>query len=151
MSYLKIPFSISNDGFLVRNDDYNLIQSRLRVFVLSGAGKFQILPSPGISSIWLKLTTMGQTSKLCMKGVLSEDERKKLENVIKSEVNYWLKELKIDVYKVVVLGDDKEPNGIAFYVKGSEYKYYFEFTNNYINRKRIIGNWSIKEIHNVTI
>jgi hypothetical protein len=150
MALLKIPLSINSEGFFVRNNSENYLAARIKIFVLSGASKFMILPSPGISTLWQQLVTIGTTSKFCGKDVFPENERYKLEMIIKNEINDWIQEFEEEILHVSIVGDDQEPNGIAFRTIESEYKYSIEFVK-IKDRKNdnFIGNWRIREKINV--
>jgi hypothetical protein len=154
MSVLKLPLRINSSGALERSPTYDdYIQTRLRIFILSGTGKYLLLPSPGISALWLKLTTIGPTSKFCYKDVLPENERRNIEDIIRKEANLWL-EMGLDDYsdmieEVKILGDETNANGIVFRTKEFEFAYFFEFAmpGKGLNRTAV-GNWNIKELIN---
>lgn len=151
MAVLKLPFSISGSGFFDRakyNDEFLL--TRLRIFVLSGSGKFLVLPSPGISLLWQQLITIGPTSKLRSKSIFPESDRQKLEFSIRNEANYWLKESDNVINKVEIIGDDSTPNGIKFTTGEFEFIFSFIFAMpGETLHKNSIGNWNIMEKVNV--
>jgi hypothetical protein len=151
MAVLRLPFSISGNGFFDRsknNDEFLL--TRLRIFVLSGSGKYLVLPSPGISLLWQQLITIGPTSKLRSKNILPENDRQKLEYSIRNEANIWLKESDNVINKVEIIGDDNTQNGIKFLTKEFEFIFSFIFAMpGEMMHKNSIGNWNIMEKINV--
>lgn len=151
MAVLKLPFSISNSGFFDRskfNDEFLL--TRLRIFVLSGSGRFLVLPSPGVSLLWQQLITIGPTSKLRSKNIFPESDRQRLESSIRNEANYWLKDSGNFISKVEIIGDDSNPNGIKFTTEGFEFIFSFVFAlPGETLHKNSIGNWNIMEKVNV--
>jgi len=154
MAYLKLPLSINKDGvFELSTSKNDFIKSRLRIFVLSGSGRYLYLPSLGIASLWNKLTILGKNTKFTNKDVFPEDERKKLELLIREEVNNWLSienNFFDKIISVKIVGDTKTNNGIIFKFVDNEYIFEFIFEN-YNSKKNYnkIGNWIIQESINV--
>ncbi len=151
MAVLKLPFSISGSGFFDRskyNDEFLL--TRLRIFVLSGSGRFLVLPSPGISMLWQQLITIGPTSRLRSKNIFPENERQILERSIRNEANFWLKDSGNNISRVEIVGDDNNQNGIKFTTEGFEFIFSFVFAMpGETLHKNSIGNWNIMEKVNV--
>lgn len=162
MPVLHLPLQIIESGtLLMASDDRDYMQSRIRMFVLSGCSKYLTLPSPGIAMLWTKITTIGPESSLLGKDVFTEKDRNQLEKVILNEVNLWLGSTG-DIRSVEILGEkleDKENknkqekkklhNGIKFTTRHSEFIYTFEFR--YSGQKATglsIGNWNINEMVN---
>jgi len=150
MAFLRLPLELNSAGAFERSathEDY--LQTRLRVFILSGASKYLLLPSPGISSLWLQLTTIGPTSKFCGKDVFPENERRQLEDTIKKEANIWL-EGNEEITDVTIFGDGTVPNGILFRTAELEFSFTFEFAMPGMGRQKgTLGNWNIREHVNV--
>ncbi len=151
MAVLRLPFSITDSGFFERaknNDEYML--TRLRVFVLSGAGKYLVLPSPGISVLWHQLITIGPTAKLRSKSIFPDNERQKMEYTIRDEANLWLKESGNSIRRVEIIGDDSTANGIKFVTDEFEFIFSFIFVlPGEALHRNAIGNWNIMEKVNV--
>lgn len=154
MAYLKLPITINRDGvFELSASKNDFIMSRLKIFVLSGSGHYLYLPSKGIAALWLKLSVLGKNTRFTNKDVFPEDERKKLEQVIKDEVNNWFtmeNNFFDEIISVKIVGDKDTKNGIIF--KFEENEFIFEFTfENYNSSKTLskIGNWVIRESVNV--
>lgn len=151
MAVLRLPFSISGSGFFDRsknNDEFLL--TRLRIFVLSGSGKYLVLPSPGISLLWQQLITIGPSSKLRSKNILPENDRQKLEFSIKNEANIWLRDSDNVINKVEIIGEEGTPNGIKFLTKEFEFIFSFVFAlPGETLYRNSIGNWNIMEKINV--
>ncbi len=151
MALLKLPLSISTGGFFEQSSiDEDYLGARLKVFILSGAGRYLVLPSPGIKILWMQLSTIGPTSKFCNKDVFPESERRKLEEAIKREANSWLKIGNNVIKEVKILGNDTTANGIKFMTEGFEFIFTFEFAM--VGKGLLsdsIGNWNIMERVNV--
>jgi hypothetical protein len=146
MAYLKLPLSITFDGFFRRTElDTELLQ-RIKFFVVSGISKFILLPSKGISTLWMHLLTMGQTAKFCSNNIFPEEERNILEEKIKVEINEWLKLDNVKINEVKVIGDEHNPNGLRFKTRENEYIVTFEYERNDMdNSINLYGNWRITE------
>ena len=151
MALLKLPLRFSTGGFFEYSQiDEDYLGARLRVFILSGAGKYLILPSPGIRVMWQQLFTIGPSTKLCSKNVFPESERRFLEDAIKKEANIWLELGKDIIKQVTITGDDKTNNGIIFRTEGYEFVFTFEFAKPGKGlHKDAIGNWNVMERVNV--
>ncbi len=160
MAVLHLPLQITETGtLLMAVDDRDYMRSRIRMFILSGCSKYLTLPSPGIASLWTKITTIGPESSLLGKDVFTVSDRTRLEKKILAEVNIWLGTAG-DVRSLEILGDPLEGrkdknryekkkihNGIKFTTRNSEFIYTFEFR--YSGQKPTglpVGNWNIKEV-----
>ena len=125
MSLFHLPLSLSSQGLLERTTvEENIVGSRLRLFITSGAGEYLKLPSPGIRALWMQLYTMGVSSRFYY--VMEEQKRTELEKIIKGEVNLWLEDLAI-ITEVKLIGDEHEHNGIRFRTDSREYNYEFHY------------------------
>lgn len=151
MALLKLPLGLGSGGFFEHSTiDEDYLGARLRVFLLSGSGKYLILPSPGIKVLWIHLATIGPSSKLRSKNILPETKRRILEDSILSEANSWLQLGSKVIKDVEIIGDDKHPNGVVFYTEGFEFIFTLEFA---LPGKGLlkdsIGNWNVMEKVNV--
>jgi len=154
MAYLKLPLTINRDGvFDLSTSKNDFIMSRLKIFVLSGSGHYLYLPSSGIAALWLKLSVLGKNALFTNKDVFPEDERKKLELVIKDEANKWFSvdnNFFDEILSVKITGDKDNKNGIIFRFEDNEFIFEFTFENyNSGKTRNKIGNWVIRESVNV--
>ncbi len=154
MAYLKLPLTINRDGvFDLSTSKNDFIMSRLKIFVLSGSGHYLYLPSSGIAALWLKLSVLGKNALFTNKDVFPEDERKKLELVIKDEANKWFSvdnNFFDEILSVKITGDKDIKNGIIFRFEDNEFIFEFTFENyNSSKTRNKIGNWVIRESVNV--
>jgi len=154
MSFLKLPLSLNKSGIFELETNYeDYLISRLRIFILSGASRFLLLPSPGISTLWMKLTTLGASSRFCNKDVFPLQERINLEAAMLKEANLWLEadeSKNFEVIDVKIIGDDSTPNGIVFRFEEHQFTFTIEFVpSGRAVKKGNLGNWFIKESVNV--
>jgi len=150
MAFLHLPLTLAPTGVFERaKTEENIVGSRLRMFINSGAKEYLKLPSPGIRALWIQLYTMGVSSRFC--DVMHEDERRSLENIIRDEVNAWMGE-EIVVNDVKLAGDDREDNGIKFQTENKQFVFYFRFLpSNKAGGSLAVGPWSIIEaIHEIS-
>ncbi len=138
MALLHLPLTLTSAGTFERaGTDENIVDSRLRLFLLSGMGEYLRLPSPGVRALWIQLFTMGPSSRFC--DAIPEGERESLENTIKEELNLWLDGI-ATVYEVHLLGNEREENGIRFATESRDTTFHFRFA-----RPGMIGCWNIIE------
>lgn len=125
--------------------EHDILESRLRFFVLSGIGKYTHLPSPGIGHLWTYLYTMGGHSRFCLQSVLPEREREELQRQILNEATAWLEEISsTTLLSVKVVGDENTPNGLLFRTTDAEVKIIFEFALQGKGlRPDSIGSWNV--------
>jgi hypothetical protein len=144
MAVLHLPLSLTPIGIFERAaTEENIVGSRLRLFVLSGAGEYLKLPSPGIRAMWVQFYNMGMSSRFC--DIMEEDRRRSLEQIIKEEVNGWFKDI-ADIHDVKLLGDEREENGIKFRTENKEYIYTFKISRSEKGLKAgTVGPWNIIE------
>ncbi len=149
MAVLHIPLTLSPIGTFQRaSTEENIVGSRLRLFVLSGAGEYLKLPSPGIRAMWVQFYNMGMSARFC--DIMEEDKRRSLEQIIKNEVNNWFGDI-AEIYDVNLIGDEREENGIKFRTENKEYVYKFKISRSEKGLKAgTIGPWNIiEETHDV--
>jgi hypothetical protein len=144
MAVLHLPLTLTPIGIFERAaTEENIVGSRLRLFVLSGAGEYLKLPSPGIRAMWVQFYNMGMSSRFC--DIMEEDKRRSLELIIKEEVNGWFKDI-AEIQDVKLLGDEQEDNGIKFRTENKEYVYTFKISRSEKGLKAgTIGPWNIIE------
>jgi hypothetical protein len=144
MAVLHLPLSLTPIGIFERAaTEENIVGSRLRLFVLSGAGEYLKLPSPGIRAMWVQFYNMGMSSRFC--DIMEEDRRRSLEQIIKEEVNGWFKDI-AEIHDVKLLGDEHEENGIKFRTENKEYVYTFKVSRSDKGLKAgTVGPWNIIE------
>jgi hypothetical protein len=144
MAVLHLPLSLTPIGIFERAaTEENIVGSRLRLFVLSGAGEYLKLPSPGIRVMWVQFYNMGMSSRFC--DIMEEDKRRSLEQIIKEEVNGWFIDI-AEIQDVKLLGDEKEENGIKFRTENKEYVYTFKISRSEKGLKAgTVGPWNIIE------
>ncbi len=143
MALLHLPFTVSPSGVFERADnEENTLDERLRLFLLSGMGKYLRLPSPGIRALWVQLYTMGPSARF--RDVFPQEERETLQETIREEVNVWLEETAV-VQEVMLLGDELEDNGIRFVSERRNTLFRFKYA-----RPGTIGCWNITEESHAT-
>jgi len=149
MAVLHIPLSLTPNGIFDRAaTEENIVGSRLRLFVLSGAGEYLRLPSPGIRNMWVLFYNMGISARFC--DIMEEDKRRSLEQIIKAEVNSWFDDI-TEIQDVNLIGDEREENGIKFRTENKEYVFKFKLSRSEKGLKAgTIGPWDIvEEIHDI--
>ena len=148
MAVLHLPLSLTSTGILERaGTEENIIGSRLRVFILSGAGEYLRLPSPGIRALWIQLYNMGITARF--RDAMREDELVPLEATLLNEINFWLEDTTA-IYEVKLLGDEQTDNGILFRTKTREFIFSFIYARTGHGLQRgAVGPWNIIEASNV--
>ncbi len=138
MAVLQVPLSLSPTGTFERSDaEENVVDVRLRLFLLSGMGEYLRLPSPGVRTLWIHLYTMGPSSRFA--DSIAQDERETLEVTIREELEVWLEGL-TSVTDVRLVGDEQEENGIRFVTSTRETLFRFRYA-----RPGMIGCWNILE------
>jgi len=144
MAVLHLPLSLTPIGIFQRaTTEENIVGSRLRLFLLSGAGEYLKLPSPGIRAMWVQFYNMGMSSRFC--DIMEEDKRRSLEQIIKEEVNNWFKDI-TEIHDVKLVGDEQEENGIKFRTENKEYVYTFKISRSEKGLKAgTVGPWNIIE------
>jgi len=150
MAVLRVPLTLTSAGILERaGTEENIIGSRLRLFIVSGAGEYLRLPSPGIRALWIQLYNMGITARFC--DAMREDERIPLENTLLNEINFWLEDI-ATIYEVKLLGDEQTDNGILFRTKTRQFIFSFHYARTGHGLQRgAVGPWNIIESSNVII
>ena len=148
MAVLHLPLTLTPTGVFERaGTEENIVGSRLRLFILSGAGEYLRLPSPGIRALWIQLYNMGITARFC--DAMREDERKPLEATILNEVNFWMEDI-ANIVDVKFLGDDHTDNGILFETKTRQFIFSFHYARTgHGLQKGAVGPWNIVESSNV--
>ncbi len=148
MAVLHLPLTLNQAGVFERaSTEENVFGSRLKMFILSGAGEFLRLPSPSIRALWVQLCSMGVSSRF--RDILHEQDRIALENAIKGEANLWF-EKTAEILGVELLGDETNENGILFETKGKEYIFRFHYALPGKGlTKEAVGPWNILESSNV--
>lgn len=149
MAFLHLPLSLSSTGIFERaTTEENIVGSRLRLFILSGAGEYIKLPSPGIRTLWIHFYNMGTSGRFCE--ILEEDKRRSLEKIIKDEVNNWFSDT-IEIKEVEILGNEETDNGIKFQTSDKEFIFTFKLAQSSKGLKSgTIGPWNIiEEIHDL--
>jgi len=148
MAVLHLPLTLTSAGILERaGTEENIIGSRLRLFILSGAGEYLRLPSPGIRALWVQLYNMGITARFC--DAMREDERVPLEATLLDEINFWLEDI-APIRDVRLLGDEHTDNGIMFRTKTREFIFSFQYARTGHGLQRgAVGPWNIIESSNV--
>ncbi len=143
MTLLKLPLELTPSGFFKLSDNEDeALRERLRIFVLAGAGGYMKLPSPGISRFWETIRAMGISSRIC--SVIKDEERVKLEDIIREEVNAWLADI-VDIKRVKLLGDQSTANGIAFTSATQTMVLSFAYASGKERGLNTIGTWNIRE------
>jgi hypothetical protein len=148
MAVLHLPLTLTSSGIFERaGTEENIIGSRLRVFILSGAGEYLRLPSPGIRALWIQLYNMGITSRF--RDAMREDELVPLEGTLLDEVNFWLEDI-ATILEVKLLGDDHTENGISFRTKTRQFIFSFIYARTgHGLQQGAVGPWNILESSNV--
>jgi hypothetical protein len=148
MAVLHLPLTLNSAGVFDRAEtEENIVGSRLKMFILSGAGEFLRLPSPGIRALWVQLCSMGVSSRL--RDILQEQERLALEQTIKDEVTVWFAETG-EALDVQLLGDESNDNGILFETKGRQFIFRFQYAlPGHGLTNEAVGPWNILESSNV--
>jgi hypothetical protein len=138
MALLQIPISLSTTGAFERaGTDENVVDVRLRLFLLSGMGQYLRLPSPAVRALWGHLYTMGPSARFS--DCLAREERGSLEVAIREELEAWLEGV-TGVSDVTLVGDEHEENGIRFVTTARETLFRFRYA-----RPGMIGCWDIIE------
>ncbi len=148
MAVLHLPLTLTPAGVFDRaGTEENIVGSRLRLFIASGAGEYLRLPSPGIRALWIQMYNIGVTARIC--DVLQETQRRSLEDTILGEVNAWFGET-ARILEVKLLGDEQNDNGILFETKNRQFIFAFHFARTgHGLQKGSIGPWNIVETVNV--
>ena len=133
----------STGSFERAGSEEDTVGSRLRLFLLSGMGEYLRLPSPGVRAVWTQLYTMGMSSRFGSQ--MEPQERKKLERIIREELNAWLEGSAV-ITDVKLLGDEKEENGLRFRTATREFEFRFQFARAGRGlHAAAIGSWNISE------
>ncbi len=148
MAVVHLPVTLTSAGVLERaGTEENIIGTRLRLFIHSGAGEYLRLPSPGIRALWVQIYNIGISARLC--DVMQETQRRSLEDTILKEVNSWLEQT-ASVLSVKLLGDEEKENGILFETRSRQYIFTFHYARTgHGLQKGAIGPWNIVETVNV--
>jgi hypothetical protein len=138
MAVLQVPLALSPSGTFERaGAEENVVDTRLRIFLLSGMGEYLRLPSPGVRTLWVHLYTMGPSARFS--DSLSPEDRETLEVTIREELEAWFEGL-TSVTDVRLVGDAREENGIRFVTTTRDTLFRFRYA-----RPGMIGCWNIIE------